>query len=51
MITVRPSKERGHNRLSWLDTRFTFSCDQYYDPQYMQFRSLRVLNEDVVAPG
>jgi len=51
MITIRPSKERGHNQLSWLDTRFTFSFDQYYDPQFMQFRSLRVLNEDVVAPG
>ena len=51
MITIRPSKERGHNQLSWLDSRFSFSFDQYYDPQFMQFRSLRVLNEDVVAPG
>src|ERR1700675_3613974 len=51
MITIRPSKERGRNQISWLDSRFTFSFDQYYDPQYMQFRSLRVLNEDVVAPG
>src|SRR6202044_4075453 len=51
MITIRPSKERGHNQLSWLDSRFSFSFDQYYDPQYMQFRALRVLNEDVVAPG
>src|SRR5271168_417440 len=51
MITIRPSNERGHNQMSWLDSRFTFSFDQYYDPQYMQFRSLRVLNEDVVAPG
>jgi quercetin 2,3-dioxygenase len=51
MITIRPNKERGHNQISWLDSRFTFSFDRYYDPQYMQFRSLRVLNEDVVAPG
>ena len=51
MITIRPSNERGHNQISWLDSRFTFSFDQYYDPQHMQFRSLRVLNEDVVAPG
>ena len=51
MITIRPSKERGHNQISWLDSRFSFSFDQYYDPQFMQFRSLRVLNEDVVAPG
>ena len=51
MITIRPSNERGHNKLSWLDTRFTFSFDQYYDPDHVHFRSLRVLNEDVVAPG
>lgn len=51
MLQVRPSEERGHNRLSWLDSRFTFSFDQYYDPDHTQFRSLRVLNEDVVAPS
>jgi redox-sensitive bicupin YhaK (pirin superfamily) len=51
MIELRPSEERGRNKLSWLDTHFTFSFDQYYDPEHVQFRSLRVLNEDVVAPG
>ncbi|HEX4075859.1 MAG TPA: pirin family protein [Candidatus Acidoferrales bacterium] len=51
MIDIRPSEERGRNKLSWLDSRFTFSFDQYYDPDHMQFRSLRVINEDVVAPG
>jgi hypothetical protein len=51
MLEVRPSEERGRNKLSWLDTHFTFSFDQYYDPEHVQFRSLRVLNEDVVAPG
>ena len=51
MIQIRPSEERGHNKLSWLDSRFTFSFDQYYDPEHTQFRSLRVINEDVVAPG
>lgn len=50
MLQIRPSEERGHNKLSWLDTRFTFSFDQYYDPNHVQFRALRVLNEDVVAP-
>ncbi len=51
MIEIRPSAERGRNKLSWLDSRFTFSFDQYYDPDHTQFRSLRVMNEDVVAPG
>ena len=51
MLQIRPSEERGRNRLAWLDTHFTFSFDQYYDPEHVQFRSLRVLNEDVVAPG
>lgn len=51
MIEIRPSAERGHNKMSWLDSRFTFSFDQYYDPDHTQFRSLRVMNEDVVAPG
>jgi len=51
MLQIRPSEERGHNRLSWLDSRFTFSFDQYHDPNHVHFRALRVLNEDVVAPG
>lgn len=51
MLQIRLSEERGHNKLSWLDTRFTFSFDQYYDPEHIHFRSLRVLNEDVIAPG
>ena len=51
MIEIRPSEERGHNELSWLNSRFTFSFDQYYDPDHTQFRSLRVINEDVVAPS
>lgn len=51
MITIRHSEDRGHNHLPWLDSHFTFSFDRYYDPDYMQFRSLRVINEDVVAPA
>ncbi|HXA78007.1 MAG TPA: pirin family protein [Candidatus Acidoferrales bacterium] len=51
MIEIRPSEDRGHNKISWLESRFTFSFDQYYDPDHTQFRSLRVMNEDVVAPG
>lgn len=51
MIQVRRSEDRGANKLSWLDTKFTFSFDQYWDPEHVQFRTLRVLNEDKVAPG
>jgi quercetin 2,3-dioxygenase len=51
MLRIRPSEERGRHKLNWLDTHFTFSFDQYYDPQHTQFRSLRVLNEDTIAPG
>lgn len=51
MINIRHSEDRGHNQLPWLDSHFTFSFDRYYDPDHMQFRSLRVINEDVIAPA
>jgi redox-sensitive bicupin YhaK (pirin superfamily) len=51
MIKVRPGAERGRTRTSWLDSHHTFSFNEYYDPDYMGFRSLRVINEDFVRPG
>jgi redox-sensitive bicupin YhaK (pirin superfamily) len=50
MIQVRKSKERGGGDYGWLKTRHTFSFNDYWDEKWMGFRSLRVINEDWVAP-
>ena len=50
MIKIRRSDERGKANYGWLDTKYTFSFSNYYDEQFMGFRDLRVINEDVIAP-
>jgi quercetin 2,3-dioxygenase len=51
MMTIRSANDRLHTHTGWLDSRHTFSFGEHFDPDWMGFRSLRVINEDTVAPG
>jgi quercetin 2,3-dioxygenase len=51
MIQIRKSDTRGHANLGWLDSRFSFSFAEYFDPNHVEFRTLRVMNDDRIAGG
>jgi quercetin 2,3-dioxygenase len=51
MIRIRPADERGQADHGWLQTKFSFSFAGYQDPAHTRFRKMRVLNDDVIAPG
>jgi len=51
LITIRKSEDRGHSSRGWLEANFSFSFANYHDPAHMNFRALRVLNDDCIAPG
>lgn len=50
-MIIRKANERGQTATSWLDSRHTFSFAEYHDARWRGFRSLRVINDDLVMPG
>jgi redox-sensitive bicupin YhaK (pirin superfamily) len=51
MMKIRKANERGHANHGWLDSWHTFSFADYHDRQWMGYRDLRVINDDLVMPG
>ena len=51
MIEIRKANERGQTQIDWLDSKHTFSFGDYHDPEHISFRTLRVINDDRIAPG
>ena len=51
MLTIRKAQDRGRTKIGWLNARHSFSFGEYHDPAHTHFRRLRVLNDDIVAPG
>lgn len=51
MLTIRRAQDRGPTKISWLDSKHSFSFGEYFDEAHMGFGPLRVINEDRVAPG
>lgn len=51
MILIRKAIDRGQADFGWLKARYSFSFGDYFHPDHMGFRSLRVINEDRIAPG
>jgi redox-sensitive bicupin YhaK (pirin superfamily) len=51
VMKIRRAEERGQADHGWLNTHFTFSFADYYDPEHIGFRALRVINDDIVGPG
>ena len=51
MLAIRRANDRGHSDIGWLDSHHSFSFAEFYDPEHMGFGLLRVINDDIVAPG